>query len=144
DHFQAVLIREGFRESRDLDRMKAREFIAGRFQLDCRCVSGEITNISPVEHFDRFFCSCKTGGSESSPQSLKTYVSAGHTPVAGSFDDLNVIYTHHAFAVDVDQLLIEHVAGEQHFTLAPDERAQVENVGVQARAVLIQLGDAPA
>src|SRR6185369_10140140 len=113
-------------------------------QLHCCCVRSEITNVSPIEHFDRFFCSCKTGRSESSPQPLQTYISARHAPLAGSLDDLNVIHTHHAFAVNVNQLLIEHVAREQHFTLPAHEGTQVENVGVQTHAVLIQLGHAPA
>ncbi len=138
------MIGECLGESRDLDGMQARELIARRLQLDRRCVSREITDVGPVEHFDSFLCSCKTGGRESSPQSLQTDVSAGHTPIACGFDDLNVVHTNHAFAVDVDQLLIEHVARKQHFTLAAHERAQVENVGIQAHAVLVQLGDAPA
>ncbi len=47
------MIGERFRETRDLHRMKAREFVAGRFQLNRRGVSCEIADVGPVEHFDR-------------------------------------------------------------------------------------------
>ena len=124
--------------------MQPREFVARRFQLHGCCVSREISDVGPVEHFHRFSCSGKSGGRESSPQSLKTHVCSGHAPVSGHLDDLHVVDAHHSFAVDIDQLFVEYVAREQHFTFATHERAQIEDVGIEPHAMLIQLGDAPA
>ena len=57
---------------------------------------------------------------------------------------MNVIDSDHAFAVYVDQLFIEHVAGKQHLAFTAHERTQIEDVGVKADAVLVEFGDAPA
>src|SRR5690349_15041337 len=98
--------------------MESREFVARRFQLHGGGVSCKITDVRPVKNFDRSSRTCKSGGRESSPQSLKTHISAGHAPLARRLDDLNIVNTYHSFAVDVDQLFVEHVAGEQYFALA--------------------------
>src|SRR5689334_5731796 len=115
------MIRERFSESRDLNRMETRELVAGRFQLNCRCVGGKVADVGPVENFDRFLGTGKSGGGESSPESLETDVGAGDTPVAGGFDDLNVVDANHTFAIDVDELFIEDVARQQDFAFATDE-----------------------
>src|SRR5688500_9381462 len=108
--------------------MQTRELVAGRFQLNCRCIGGQVSDVGPVEHLYSFFSACESGRRESSPESLETYVRAGHAPVAGGLDDLNVVDANYSFAVDVDELFVEHVARQQDFAFATDERAQVENV----------------
>src|ERR1043165_2210702 len=138
------MVRECFCEACDFDGMQTRKLIAGRFQLNCRGVSGEISYVGPVEHFDGFFATGETGGCESPPETLETYVGAGDAAVAGRLDDLNVVDANHSFAVNVDELFVEHVAGQQHFTFTTDEWTQIENVGIQARALLIQNVDTPA
>ena len=108
--------------------MQSREFIARRFQLNRRSVGGEIADVGPIENFNRLSRAGKAGGCEASPESLKTHVSSGYTPIAGSFDDLHVVDANDAFAVDVDQLFVEHIAREQDFTFATHERTKIENV----------------
>ena len=81
------MIGKRFGEPRDLNRMKSREFATRRFQLDRCRISCEITNVGPVEHFNRLARAHKSGRRESSPKSLQTDVSSGHSPVAGSFDE---------------------------------------------------------
>src|SRR6185436_3516177 len=108
--------------------MESSELVARGFQLDRCCVCCEITDVRPVEHFDRRSRSRESGRREPSPKSLETDVSAGHAPVAGRLDDLYVVHSNHALAVDVDQLFVEHVLREQHFVLTAHEWTQVENI----------------
>src|ERR1700754_263974 len=108
--------------------MQAREFVARRFQLHRGGVGSEITDSGPIKYFNRSSRSSTTGGGQTSPQSLKTHVSTGHAPLASGFNDLHVIDAHHAFAVDVDQLFIEHIAREQHFAFSSDKGAKIDNV----------------
>src|SRR5918994_919887 len=103
------MIRECFCESCNLHRMQTRELVAGRFQLNCRSISRQISDVGPVQHFDGFLSADKSGGRQPAPESLETYVRARHAPVAGSLDDLNVVNANHSFAVDVDELFVEHV-----------------------------------
>ena len=119
------MIRECFGEACDLDRMEACELIARRLQLHRGCVSCEITDVGPVEHLDGFSRTRKTGRRESTPESLKTDVSTGHTPFAGNLNDLNIVDAHNSFTIDVDQLFVEHVACEQHFSFTTHERTEV-------------------
>src|ERR687897_52557 len=77
NHFRSMMIRERFGEARDLDRMQAREFVTRRLQLHGRSIRSEITDVGPVEYFDRFSCAGESGRCKSSPKSLKTDVSSG-------------------------------------------------------------------
>ena len=122
------MIRERLRESRDLNRMQTRQFIAGRLQLNRSCISREITDVSPVDDFHRLSGAYQTGWRESPPKSLQTYVCSRHSPLAGRFNDLHIVDSHDSLAIDIDQLLVEHVASEQHLTFAPHKGTQVENV----------------
>jgi hypothetical protein len=123
--------------------VKTREFVARRFQLNGGRIGREISDVGPIEHFDSFLCPCKAGGRESSPESLEAHVSTGHAPVARRLNDLNIVDAHYSFAINIDELFVEHVASKQDFAFATHERSQIENVRVQAHAVLIELSDAP-
>ena len=57
---------------------------------------------------------------------------------------MHVVHPHDAFAVNVDQLLVEYVASQQNFSVATHKWPQVEDVGIQAHAALSKIGDAPA
>jgi hypothetical protein len=113
-------------------------------RLQSGCIGGEITDVGPIENFDWSARAGESGRCKTAPEALKTHVRAGDAPVAGGFDDLHVVNTDHSFAVYVDQLFVEHVAGEQYFAFAANERAEIEDVGVEANAVLVEFGDAPA
>src|SRR6185369_6444865 len=102
--------------------VQARELITGGFQLDRRGVSRQVSDVSPVEYFDGFLAADEAGRCESSPQTLKTHVGAGHAPITGGLDNLHIVDANYPFAVNVDELFVEHVARQQHFTLTTHER----------------------
>src|ERR1700752_3303119 len=85
------MIGECLRETCDLDGMQTRELIAGGFQLNCGRVSGEITNVGPVEYFDRPSTTGESSRSKSSPKTLQADVSTGYAPIAGGFNYLDVV-----------------------------------------------------
>src|SRR5689334_5857693 len=138
------MIGECFGETCDLDGMQTRELVAGRFQLNCRGVSCEVSDVGPVEHFDGSLAAGKSGRGETSPETLETNVSAGDAPVAGGLNNLNIVDANYSLAIHVDELFVEHVARQQDLTFTTHERTQIENIGIQARALLIQHGDVPA
>src|SRR5437764_5933881 len=107
--------------------MQPRELAARRFQLDRRSVSREISNVSPIDHFDSPTAAQKWRR-QPSPQSNQAHIRAGYAPFICRFDDLHIVDAHYAFAIDVDQLLVEHVASEQHFPIASREGSQIENI----------------
>src|SRR5207249_10328520 len=64
-------------------------------------------------------------------------------PLICRFNYLNVVHSDYAFSINVDQLFIEHVSRQQHFTVTPQKRSQIKNVGIQAHAFFAELRYAP-
>src|SRR5207245_1889596 len=56
--------------------------------------------------------------------------------------DLQVIDTHDALAVDVDNLAVEHIPVEEDFAVAPLEATDVQFGGGEGDAVHVNAGDA--
>ena len=107
--------------------MQARKFPARRFQLHSCGVGREVTNIGPVDHFHGTAAAHKRRR-QPSPQSREAYVGARYSPIIRGFDDLNIVDSHDALAINVDHLLVQHVAREQNFPVASCEGPQVEDV----------------
>jgi len=107
--------------------MQTRQFSARRFQLHRGGVGGQVTDVSPIDHFDGF-AAAHEGRREPAPQTGQANVGAGHAPIVRSFDNLHVVHAHDPLAVDIDQLLVEHVTREQHLALTSHERPQVKHV----------------
>jgi hypothetical protein len=63
--------------------------------------------------------------------------------LAGSLNYLDIVNTHYAFAVHIDQLLVQYIAGQQHLALAAHKGSQVKDVGIQAHTVFAEVDHTP-
>src|SRR5687768_10216186 len=123
--------------------MEPREFVFRRFQLHGhrRSIGCKVADVGPVEHFNRSLASIKSLRHETADKTPKTHVGSGHAPEVADVNQLDIIYTHDAFSIDVDELIVEHVLGEKHFALTSHERCQVELGRAHPRTMLVQLRD---
>src|SRR5688572_15524623 len=119
------MVGERFGEPRNLNRVKPGKLATRRLELHRRSVCRQITNVRPVEYFDRITRAHEARGGEPSPKTLETNVCSCHSPVSRRFDQLHVIHAYHPFAVDIDQLLIKHIASKQHFAIAAYKRTEI-------------------
>jgi hypothetical protein len=61
-----MMIGKCFRESSNFNWMKPRQFTAGRFELNRRRIRGEVTDVGPVQYFNRFARAHETRGRKAS------------------------------------------------------------------------------
>ena len=140
----ALLIRKCFGQTRDFDRMQARQLAAMRFKLHGRRISSEVADVGPIDHLHGPVAAQKTRRRQAAPKPGQANVGAGHVPLVRCFDNLHVVDTHDALSVHVDQLLVEHILRQQNFAVAPHKWAQIQYVGIQTHTVLAEIRDAPA
>src|SRR5881227_442316 len=121
--------------------MEACELVARRLQLH-RCGGGrQIPNVGPIYDLDWSGRADEVLREETPPKARKRHVSARHPPLASHLEELHVVDAHDALSVNVNQLLVEHVAHQEHFALAPRELAQVEYVRVEPDALAVESDD---
>jgi hypothetical protein len=128
DDLRAVVARERLGEPRDFDGVEARQFVARAFELDGRGVGREVAHVGPVDDLDGAVGADEVVRGQTPPEAGERHVRAGDDPLAARLDELHVVDAHDALAVHVDELLVEHVAREEHLAVAPREAAHVEDV----------------
>src|SRR5206468_2068573 len=102
-------------ESRNLNRVQARQFAARRLKLDRRSVSCQVANVCPVEHFNRLARTKETARRKSSIESLQTNVGPRDPQLPRGFNELHVVHAHHSFAFKIADGATQHLRQIQHY-----------------------------
>src|SRR5205085_3484167 len=121
--------------------MEACELVARRLQLHRRGGGRQIPNVGPIYDLDWSGRADEVLREQTPPKARERHVSARHPPLAAHLEELHVVDAHDALAVNVNQLLVEHIAHKENLALAPRELAQLEYVGVEPDALAVEPDD---
>ena len=142
DDLLALAVAGRLDEVGELRRVQARELRVRRAQPDGRDVTGE--RLELAQSSTTLLAGTRSREpprEDAADDPARPDIDADDAPPAVAAGELDVVRAPQARPVDVDQLTVEDVLAQQHLVGPALERAQVEPVGGERDASVVELGD---